>query len=194
MAGLPVAQLPVAALVGETSIAVSRFTEPSPAGPPSQPAAPSHAAAPNAAAGFAAPPVVPERIGGWPSRPNPPAPSVVQRADNTTPLPVVREPAFSTVETARAGEVWQRIEADGSLTVQRVEEIEEPPPAPEPGPSPQAPATPAAAMSAPVPAAGPAAGMEPEELLKKLFDPLLRRLKTELRLDRERSGAPADRA
>jgi len=30
--------------------------------------------------------------------------------------------------------------------------------------------------------------MEPEELLKKLFDPLLRRLKTELRLDRERHG------
>lgn len=30
--------------------------------------------------------------------------------------------------------------------------------------------------------------MEPEELLKKLYDPLLRRLKTELRLDRERHG------
>jgi hypothetical protein len=34
---------------------------------------------------------------------------------------------------------------------------------------------------------------EPEELLKKLFDPLLRRLKTELRLDRERRGALTDR-
>ncbi|WP_229397610.1 hypothetical protein [Micromonospora okii] len=30
--------------------------------------------------------------------------------------------------------------------------------------------------------------VEPEELLKKLYDPLLRRLKTELRLDRERHG------
>lgn len=44
--------------------------------------------------------------------------------------------------------------------------------------------------------AGQAGGtpVEPEELLKKLFDPLLRRLKTELRLDRERYGALTDRA
>jgi hypothetical protein len=34
---------------------------------------------------------------------------------------------------------------------------------------------------------------ETEELVKKLFDPLLRRLKTELRLDRERRGALTDR-
>ena len=42
-------------------------------------------------------------------------------------------------------------------------------------------------------AAGAGAAAEPEELLKKLFDPLLRRLKTELRLDRERHGALTDR-
>ena len=34
---------------------------------------------------------------------------------------------------------------------------------------------------------------ETDELVKKLFDPLLRRLKTELRLDRERRGALTDR-
>ncbi|HEY0698237.1 MAG TPA: hypothetical protein VGD43_10575, partial [Micromonospora sp.] len=40
------------------------------------------------------------------------------------------------------------------------------------------------------PAGRTATGAEPEELLKKLFDPLLRRLRTELRLDRERYGVP----
>ena len=35
---------------------------------------------------------------------------------------------------------------------------------------------------------GPPGGPEPEELLKKLYDPLLRRLRTELRRDRERHG------
>ncbi|MEV0679701.1 hypothetical protein AB0I60_24560 [Actinosynnema sp. NPDC050436] len=36
-------------------------------------------------------------------------------------------------------------------------------------------------------------GAEPEELLKKLYEPLLRRLKAELWLDRERRGALTDR-
>ncbi|MEU4524550.1 hypothetical protein AB0F52_38225 [Amycolatopsis sp. NPDC024027] len=55
-----------------------------------------------------------------------------------------------------------------------------------------------AAAPAPAPASTPAAvphqqPPETEELVKKLFDPLLRRLKTELRLDRERRGALTDR-
>jgi hypothetical protein len=52
---------------------------------------------------------------------------------------------------------------------------------PEPAPAP-----------APAPTAQPAQP-ETEELVKQLFDPLLRRLKTELRLDRERRGALTDR-
>ncbi|MBB5857581.1 hypothetical protein ACFQ05_18405 [Amycolatopsis umgeniensis] len=61
-------------------------------------------------------------------------------------------------------------------------------------PSPVAPpvAEPVPKTQAPAPAA-PAAQPETEELVKKLFDPLLRRLKTELRLDRERRGALTDR-
>lgn len=62
-----------------------------------------------------------------------------------------------------------------------------PPPAPVAPPAAQP--EPAAASAPPVPAAQP----ETEELVKKLFDPLLRRLKTELRLDRERRGALTDR-
>src|SRR5439155_24905020 len=47
------------------------------------------------------------------------------------------------------------------------------------------------AGGAPAAAAAGGAG-EPEELLKKLFDPLLRRLKAELRVDRERHGVLTD--
>ncbi|WP_156960545.1 hypothetical protein [Amycolatopsis taiwanensis] len=42
------------------------------------------------------------------------------------------------------------------------------------------------------PAAPQASHTDPEELLKTLYDPLLRRLRTELRLDRERRGALSD--
>ncbi|MEV6635677.1 hypothetical protein AB0M54_33495 [Actinoplanes sp. NPDC051470] len=60
-----------------------------------------------------------------------------------------------------------------------------------------APATEAtAAPGAPAGAAGAAgavgAATQPDELVKKLFDPLLRRLKAELRLDRERRGSLTD--
>lgn len=84
--------------------------------------------------------------------------------------------------------------------VQRVEPADPPPPIDVPPPAePPAPPTaasppPGDAPTVPDPAApgqaalGAPAGLEPEELLKKLYDPLLRRLKTELRLDRERHG------
>lgn len=66
----------------------------------------------------------------------------------------------------------------GGWAVQRAEPVEA---ASEPA------AAPAAAAAGGHPPAA-AAATEPEELLKKLYDPLLRRLKTELRLDRERHG------
>ncbi|MFD5247102.1 hypothetical protein ACFWIW_21330 [Amycolatopsis sp. NPDC058340] len=62
-----------------------------------------------------------------------------------------------------------------------------------PPPEPVAPPAPAAPVPATAAASAPAAQPETEELVKKLFDPLLRRLKTELRLDRERRGALTDR-
>ncbi|MCX4473540.1 hypothetical protein OOK41_25085 [Micromonospora sp. NBC_01655] len=81
--------------------------------------------------------------------------------------------------------------------VQRAEPVDDAaPPPPVDAPAPPAAAPPpdgggAAAGQPAVPGAPRAAGggAEPEELLKKLYDPLLRRLKTELRLDRERHGA-----
>ncbi len=45
---------------------------------------------------------------------------------------------------------------------------------------------------APAPPGAPGGAGNPDELVKKLFDPLLRRLKTELRLDRERRGVLTD--
>jgi hypothetical protein len=62
---------------------------------------------------------------------------------------------------------------------------EDAPATPEPAPAQAAASAPATAT--PVPP-------ETDELVKKLFDPLLRRLKTELRLDRERRGALTDRS
>ncbi|MFE6612907.1 hypothetical protein [Amycolatopsis sp. NPDC057786] len=70
--------------------------------------------------------------------------------------------------------------------VQRVPEAPPPEPAAPPVEA-QVPAAPTTGVTAPVPQP------ETEELVKKLFDPLLRRLKTELRLDRERRGALTDR-
>ncbi|MFG1951400.1 hypothetical protein [Micromonospora sp. NPDC048830] len=76
--------------------------------------------------------------------------------------------------------------------VQRAEPADPPPPADAAGPpasaAPPPGAEPAAAGRPAAPGAPPGGGTEPEELLKKLYDPLLRRLKTELRLDRERHG------
>ncbi|MFG1603692.1 hypothetical protein [Actinoplanes sp. NPDC049265] len=58
-----------------------------------------------------------------------------------------------------------------------------------PDPAPAAPAAPAAPGA---PGGAAAAATQPDELVKKLFDPLLRRLKAELRLDRERRGSLTD--
>ncbi|RSN52562.1 hypothetical protein DMH01_41020 [Amycolatopsis sp. WAC 04182] len=68
----------------------------------------------------------------------------------------------------------------------------EPEPAPPPPAAPPV-AEPEPAAAGPTAAPAPASQPETEELVKKLFDPLLRRLKTELRLDRERRGALTDR-
>jgi hypothetical protein len=68
--------------------------------------------------------------------------------------------------------------------VQREDTPAEPPAEPVAAPAPAQVAAPAVAPAPP----------ETDELVKKLFDPLLRRLKTELRLDRERRGALTDRS
>ncbi|MEV0644594.1 hypothetical protein AB0I28_04975 [Phytomonospora sp. NPDC050363] len=72
-----------------------------------------------------------------------------------------------------------------------VQRVEEAAPPPEPPPAAPAESAPAASTSAPA-AAAPAAGAEPSELLAKLYDPLLRRLRADLRIDRERRGALTD--
>lgn len=86
----------------------------------------------------------------------------------------------------------------GREVVQRVEAVPETPSAPEPEPVPQLGQAPQEAQEAQAPQAQQAQqqqqqAVEPEELLKKLYDPLLRRLKAELWLDRERRGLLTDR-
>ena len=63
-------------------------------------------------------------------------------------------------------------------------------PEPRPAEPPPVAGAPAGADAAPAPAVQ--AEQNPDELVKKLYDPLLRRLKTELRLDRERRGVLTD--
>ncbi len=103
----------------------------------------------------------------------------VQRARVSDPAPVRME--FVNPVVARVPE-----EAPADPPAPAAATPVEPPPAAEPpaaqAPGPQAPAAPGA----------PAAAGTPEEMLAKIFDPLLRRLKTELRLDRERHGSLTD--
>jgi hypothetical protein len=63
----------------------------------------------------------------------------------------------------------------------------------EPGPAAPQPATPASPPAgAPPPAGAAPPGGTPEEMVNKLFDPLLRRLKAELLVDRDRRGSLTD--
>jgi hypothetical protein len=67
-------------------------------------------------------------------------------------------------------------------------------PVTEPASEPRTPPDQAApTQTVPAQTAAPQAEQNPDELVKKLYDPLLRRLKTELRLDRERRGVLTDR-
>ncbi|MCS7477623.1 hypothetical protein ACFFQW_45985 [Umezawaea endophytica] len=97
-------------------------------------------------------------------------PPIVSRLVEGAPLAVATRPAVEAPV--------QRVEqvVRSSTVVQR-EEVPDVPPA---AASPPAAAVPAAPAG------------EPEDLVKKLYDPLLRRLKAELWLDRERRGALTD--
>jgi hypothetical protein len=132
-------------------------------------------------AGPAAGPTAPARVVSWqgtappvPSKPRtdlPPAPVTIAR------LPA-SQPAGPPLALAAPPTPVQRVEAD--------------PPASAPEPVVQAVAVRRAdPPAAPVPPAAPAT-QAPEELLDGLFDPLLRRLRAELRIERDRRGALTD--
>ncbi len=136
------------------------------------------------------------------------AKAVVQRQDTETfHQPTTMPPVARTTETPSVQRiVSSEPVADGKGLVLNlppavvprqpetavVQRDPETPPPPEPVAPPSAAPAPATATAQAAQAA-PAAQPETEELVKKLFDPLLRRLKTELRLDRERRGALTDR-
>jgi len=114
---------------------------------------------------------------GWSSG-TPVGPVAVQRAVAAEAAPAVR--------VEYAGGPVQVVSRDADPAAETVAETAPPTGTPEPA---TAAAAPPGATQAP---GAPAAGGTPEELLAKLFDPLLRRLKTELRLDRERRGSLTD--
>jgi hypothetical protein len=99
-----------------------------------------------------------------------PAPALVSAPPAPAPVPAPEVPVQRVVHP----EVPVEVPVE-RVTVQRVDE---------PGAS--ATSTPAL----PAPGGG---GGDPDELVKKIFDPLLRRLKAELLLDRDRRGVLRDR-
>jgi hypothetical protein len=131
----------------------------------------------------AIPPVVSRLIGDD----TPPAsPTADQpRRPDLLPVPVLRH-----VEEPLP---LQRYEPAAGVQVTRTVQREETAPEPAPPPAPETPGAAESTTTASTPVAPVEAPPETDELVKKLFDPLLRRLKTELRLDRERRGALTDR-
>ena len=128
----------------------------------------------------------------------------------TAAVPPTVSPTVSPAVSPAVSRAAQPVEPTVVVTPQRIlerrfvlqraeEDFESPAEPTEPAepvepPSEPAAATPSAAPQSSQPPPPPPAGpQEPEELLKTLFDPLLRRLRTELRLDRERRGVVSDR-
>ncbi|HET8642385.1 MAG TPA: hypothetical protein VFM37_10630 [Pseudonocardiaceae bacterium] len=201
--------------------AVRLIGDPLPAGPQSRDAPLSRVAAPAAAplavarlvgdrpAPLAAGVVARPASGGGPVTvaraldPSPaPAPNHTGRASftaapastmDTVQAPVARPPARfeAPVTVQRDGPHGPAVP---SITAQAVTVAHAGPAAPD-GPVPtavQRQPGPVSEPTASAPGPAPAAGGEPEELLAKLFDPLLRRLKAELRIDRDRRGSLTD--
>jgi hypothetical protein len=117
-----------------------------------------------------------------------PAMPLVQR------LPV--EPATNG-RTLDAGMSTESRDAAGTVLVLPTAAVQRevegaPPPAPEPAAEVPPPGAPTAAPAGPGAAAGPSTPAEVDALVRRLYDPLVRRLKAELRLDRERAGNVLD--
>jgi hypothetical protein len=117
-----------------------------------------------------------------------PAPLAVSRTvggSATAPMSApVLLPVVNATSTVSVSMLAGRPEAASDPMLQRQET--------EPEPSPPSIVDTVDTAATAAPAGAPAPAAEPDELLKKLFDPLLRRLKAELRLDRERRGALTD--
>lgn len=192
--------LPIVArsLVGESGFAATSvdqsptdFVRTTPAGPGAQPTAQRLVGS--------APPILQRGTGLTPSReaalsgPEP----VVQRTFATPRA--VEPPQLMPVAAPRAAEPQkaQSTEPPRPMPVVVARAADPPPPPqPEPEPAPQPapsqPVTPEAPEAQAVQSAEPSKAQSAEELLRKLYDPLLRRLKADLWLDRERRGALTD--
>ena len=126
----------------------------------------------------------------------PASPTPGPRMPGPLPVATVARATNETAVTSPSG--WSVIQAaSGSeprSTPGGAASAEPPPPSTsdETTPAASAPATQGTAAAATTAAAQATAGGEPDELLKKLFDPLVQRLKAELWRDRERRGALTD--
>lgn len=119
------------------------------------------------------------------------SPTRVQRTAGPTARPTTAEAVAVPTQPAEEGDSAQTwwvpapgLPASGAVAVQR--DPTPPEPVATPIPSPAEPA------SAPADGTGTAAGVDIEDLARRLFDPLSARLRAELWLDRERAGLIAD--
>jgi len=130
----------------------------------------------------------PVPVQGMPSVRHPAA--AVQAA----PLETVSPRIMPTEGAAAAGTPAQDVPPEAGTAVASEPSDLGPPESASAVPPAGAPAGPGAQAGPGAPAGlgAPAAAGSPDELVKKLFDPLLRRLKNELRLDRERRGVLTD--
>lgn len=128
-----------------------------------------------------------------PAAPSPTSvpPTPVQRTAGPTARPTTAEAVAVPTQPAEEGDSAQTwwvpapgLPASGAVAVQR-----DPTP---PEPVATAPPSPAEPSSAPAGGSGTAAGVDIEDLARRLFDPLSARLRAELWLDRERAGLIAD--
>ena len=152
----------------------------------------------------------PLRVAGYPNGGAAPLPvQLTPMVEHPAPLPFQRTPTVGYPAPVVQAASWQAPVVQTAPQEPAPAETmlpEGPPPAGAPAQDvppeavaggPEEPDNPDQAPTAP-PAGGAAAGgaaagaASPDELVKKLFDPLLRRLKTELRLDRERRGVLTD--
>ena len=127
--------------------------------------------------------------GSMPASTPPAAPllAVMQRAPASA---VPDHPVAVPVAVQIAGAVAYAPVEPPTVTIQRQAEPPSLPP-PDSGPSPAA--SPGSAQPGSAqPGTAQAAGGEPEELVNKLYDPLLRRLKADLWIDRDRRGFLTD--
>ena len=142
-------------------------------------------------------PHVQRQLAGTPAPPaaRPPTETVIHHPELRLAAPPAPAPAQPEFEQVTVTAMAPAPDASNGFVVQRVDApAAEPPVAEPPAPAaaPAAPATAATGAAAGAAAGGSSSPTEVDALVRKLYDPIVRRIKAELRQDRERAGRALD--